>query len=235
MLSTKYLVKPRLPFVPIFRDSARGATPRWPRLKDLGTDVSKGPDVFSKSGLPNDLAEILRNMKDYNAVINLYCQGLLQDLELVVIADRRNWIQYSLVSLSSVHEFHEQFLQAHKTYEACRLGAMIYSMLVIFPLPAANRPFRRLSGMVKAALVKSCMPDSWHPSPDLLLWVLVLGGIAARNAEERVWFINALDRATDMAAVSSWEELKQVMTSVMWMESVCDPGGQTLWNEISES
>jgi hypothetical protein len=134
-----------------------------------------------------------------------------------------------------VHEFHEQFFQAHKTYEACRLGAMIYSMLVIFPLPAANRPFRRLSGMVKTALVESGMPDSWHSSPELLLWVLVLGGISARNTEERVWFINAVNRTTGMVGVLSWQELKQVMTSVMWMESVCDPGGQTLWNEVSES
>lgn len=235
MLSTKYLVKPRLPFVPVFKDSAKGQTPRWPCLDDLGTDTSKGPDVVSKSGLPNDLVEILRNMKDYNAVINLYSQGLLQDLELVVIADRRNWIQYSLVSLSSVHEFHEQFFQAHKTYEACRLGAMIYSMLVVFPLPAANRPFRRLSGMVKTALVESGTPVSWHSSPELLLWILVLGGIAAQNTEERPWFINTINGAAGMAAVSSWEELKQVMTTVMWMDSVCDLGGQTLWNEISES
>src|SRR5438046_4905831 len=99
MLSTKYLVKPRLPFVPVFKDSAKGATPRWPCLDDLGFDISKGSDVISKSGLPNDLAEILRNMKDYISVINLYCQGLLQVLELVVFVYRRYWRQYSLVSL----------------------------------------------------------------------------------------------------------------------------------------
>lgn len=108
-------------------------------------------------------------------------------------------------------------------------------MLVVFPLPAANRPFRRLSGMVKTALVESGTPASWHSSPELLLWILVLGGIAAQNTEERPWFINTINGAAGMAAVSSWEELKQVMTTVMWMDSVCDLGGQTLWNEISES
>ncbi|KAL1958746.1 hypothetical protein VTO42DRAFT_3865 [Malbranchea cinnamomea] len=236
MLSTKYLAKPRLPFVPIFKNTAEGKTPGWPSLEPadgLNLFGGDGVDPISKAALPKDLTQILQNMRDYNAVINLYTQGLLPGLGLANIADRRNYIQYSLASLSSVYEFPELFLQANRTYEPCRLAAMSYSMHVIYPLPAANRPFKRLSSLLKVALLDSEIESgSWGHAMEMLLWVLVLGGMTSRNMPERPWFVSTLYDAINIAGISTWAQLKDIMISIMWMDSVCDVGGQALWEEV---
>ncbi|KMP09206.1 hypothetical protein DIZ76_016887 [Coccidioides immitis] len=233
MLSTKYLVRPRLPFVPIFKESAEGRTPHWPTMMngvELADDGQMDPIL--KANLPYNICDVLQNMRDYSNVVNLYSQGVLPNLELASIADRRNWIQYSLLSLPSIYELDEQSIQHHKTYEVCRLAAMIYSMLVIFPLPATNRPFKRITSMTRAALAESEPLTAWGPAGEMLLWSLVLGGMAARNTPDRGWFADKLVEVLASGGPSTWEELKEVMVQVMWMDSVCDMGGRAFWEEV---
>ncbi|PGG96565.1 hypothetical protein GX51_07761 [Blastomyces parvus] len=305
MLSTKYLAKPRLPFFPIFKDSATGKTPMWPSLSsntcsipiemiNLVSDIQPAPypqvnssnnfqpintsdatepsDVFTQSNLPTPLTTVLRNMQNYNAVVNLHSQGLLPYLDLPVIADRRNWVQYELLSLSSIHEINEykqdtdpsnptpvicqqqeqipplrpRQARNYKIYEPIRLAAMVYSMLVVYPLPAANRPFTRLSRMMKAALIaaeiENIIPTPtnpyitdhcWSSATEMLLWVMVLGTMAARNTPSEDWFVERSRDAMRVVGVGSWEQLKRGLERVMWMDCVCDVGGLAVWNEVN--
>ena len=236
MLSTKYMLKPRLPLVPIFKETLAGHTPGWPSLdpvEEFGLLGGETIDPISNAGLPSDVEEILQDMRNYNAVVNLYTQGLIPHLGLANIADRRNFIQYRLVSLDPAYEFHELFLDSHKTYEPCRLAAMIYGMLVIYPLPAANRPFNRLCGLLKIALIDSDLQNgTWQLCPEMLLWVLVLGAMASRDLEQRPWFVSVLQDTVNALGISSWLSLKEIMVSVMWMDCVCDIGGQAVWDEV---
>ncbi|EGE77220.2 hypothetical protein BDDG_00157 [Blastomyces dermatitidis ATCC 18188] len=306
MLSTKYLSKPRLPFVPIFKDSATGKPPMWPNLSsntcpmpinmiNLVSNIQPTPclgdngsnnieaintsDIFTQSNLPTPLTTVLRNMQNYSAVVNLHSQGLLPYLELPVIADRRNWVQYELLSLRPIHEIneytedsepsnptpvilqqqqqpHQQQQQQHpqqlllqaynyKIYEPIRLAAMIYSMLVVFPLPAANRPFVRLSRMMKAALIAAEIENitptpanpritdhCWSSATEMLLWVIVLGTMAARNTPSEDWFVERSRDVIRVVGVGGWEQLKGAMEKVLWMDCVCDVGGLAIWNEV---
>lgn len=255
MLSTKYLQKPRLPFAPIFKETVQGATPRWP-IRTAGSPVTLAEAGDSLAGtsssspvlqanLPPDFITILQDMHNYNHVIDLYTQGLLPGLELAVIADRRNWIQYNLVSLASACEFPEQFFLAHRTYEPCRLASLIYSMLVIFPLPAANRPFKRLASMMKTALLESTSTsmssfasfdggadadvlsiagtvDCWRDARDMLAWCLVLGGMAAKGTSDREWFARQLGEVlkVDMGSMgtSSVSGSSMATRRITWAE-----------------
>ncbi|OJD18745.1 hypothetical protein AJ78_01282 [Emergomyces pasteurianus Ep9510] len=326
MLSTKCLVKPRLPFVPIFKESATGKTPKWPSLSsntcpmpvdminlvsniqpafssspssssppenninnttssttntaNNPTNIANPRDIFTKSNLPVALTTVLRNMQNYCVVVSLHCQGLLPYLELPVIADRRNWVQYELLSLKPIHEFNEytevtgtdainnsssgsgsgsnhhnssipvtqqQQHQQHqpynyKIYESVRFAAMVYSMLVVFPLPAANRPFPRLCRMMKAALVAAEVENitpynsnrnihCWSGAPEMLLWVMILGTMAARNTPTEDWFVERTGDVIKVLGIRSWEQLKGKMEMIMWMDCVCDAGGLAVWNE----
>lgn len=237
MLSAKSLAKPRLPFVPIFQETANGQTPNWPSVaRPVGINLET-TDPIAKASLPDDLKDVLHNMRDYNTVINLYSQGLIPQLELAVIADRRNYIQFTLISLPSIREIHGQFIKTHRTYEPTRLAAMVYSLLIIFPLPAANRPFPRLAMMMANALsepdVNPLTSSLWQGSRELLLWVLVVGGMAAKHTPHREWFANTLGEAirNPDGSVSTWEDVKAVLTGIMWMDSVCDMGGQAVWTD----
>ncbi|KAF3481635.1 uncharacterized protein GIQ15_04394 [Arthroderma uncinatum] len=293
MLSTKYLAKPRLPFVPIFRETAYGQTPNWPSLNPTtsnnangngNTPTTNAPDDSSSSSstntlhlllstrpmqnsiptnplspIPPNLQVILQNMREYNIVVDLQTQGLLPNLELSVIADRRNYIQYNLVSLPPSYEFPDDYVATYRLYEACRLAAMVYSMLVIFPLPAANRPFKRLVSLLINALiavdggdghgwVAECGEWPWDYGRESLdrlgleeeervsciyLWIIVMGGIASRGMPDSEWFAARFDQTVRMKGLSTWEGVKQCLTSIMWMDSVCDYGGLAFWRETS--
>ncbi|KAK2778762.1 hypothetical protein FQN52_002677 [Onygenales sp. PD_12] len=250
MLSTKFISRPRLPFIPVYKESATGNTPRWPQLNNPSDPFSPGinididapgipvppanNDIFFRAGMNADLATVLRNMQNYNAVVNLYCQGLLPGIELAVIADRRNWIQYRLLSLPSLNEFPDDFFYSNRSYEPTRYAAMIYSTLVIFPLPAANRPFVRLCSLLKSALAASDIDNGWvgAEATEILLWVVVMGGMAATGTPCEEWFIGAAVRVTKAAQIESWGQLKGILTGILWMESVCDVGGLMLWNSV---
>lgn len=239
MLSTKYMLKPRLPLVPIFKETLEGHTPGWPSLEPVEEFQLLGSeniiDPITNAGLPTDMEEILKDMRNYNAVINLYTQGLIPQLGLANIADRRNFIQYRLCSLDPVYEFHELFVEAHRTYEPCRLAAMIYGMLVIYPLPAANRPFNRLCSLLKIALIDSDIQSgTWQLCPEMLLWVLVLGAMASRDLEQRPWFVDILRDTVNVLGIASWLNLKEIMVSIMWMDCVCDIGVHAVWDEVMQ-
>lgn len=191
-----------------------------------------GFDKFGDAGLTHELVDVLRGMCEYNSTIELYSQGMIPYPNMAAIADKRNWVQHCLLSLPSVHDFDGQYFQGHRTYEPCRVAAIMYSLLIIFPLPAATAPFPRLAGMLKAALIDSELRTSWDSALELLTWILVVGGIASKNAPERIWFVAALGRLTATVRISKWEELKRVVMSFLWVESACDSAGQALWNEI---
>lgn len=238
MLATKYLAKPRLPFVPIYDETTTGHTPDWPSSEtsiELGMLVEAlRPQPIANAGLPEDLASTFYSMRDYNAVVNLHTQGVLYHLELSVIADRRNWIQYNLISIPPIYDIIDQIPDTPPTYEPCRLAAMIYSVLVIFPLPANNRPFDRLTGMIKSALVDSSMVTSWQHAMEMYIWVLMMGGIAAAGTSEISWFAAMFSDAIRSCNISTWEELKGVLRQIMWMDCVCDYGGRNLWMKATE-
>ncbi|KAM5484365.1 hypothetical protein McanCB56680_002440 [Microsporum canis] len=293
MLSTKYLAKPRLPFVPIFKETAMGQTPNWPSLNPTPINCRNGNSHSSStastnssstttttlhyllstrpmhnsiptnplSPIPPNLQVILQNMREYNIVVDLQTQGLLPNLELSVIADRRNYIQYNLVSLPASYEFPDDYIATYRLYEACRLAAMVYSMLVIFPLPAANRPFKRLVAQLVNALITvdgdegsgwAAESGQWpweygREGQDRLgseeeervsciyLWIIVMGGIASRGmGADSDWFAARFDQTLRMKGLSTWEGVKQCLTSIMWMDSVCDYGGLTFWKETKD-
>ncbi|EER44707.1 conserved hypothetical protein [Histoplasma capsulatum var. duboisii H88] len=221
------------------------------------TETTSPGDIFARSNIPTALATVLRQIQNYSTVVNLHSQGLLPYLELAVIADRRNWVQYELLSLKSIHELKEetevvgpssptsisQQPYNYKIYEPLRLTALIYSMLVIYPLPPAKRPFPRLCRMLKAALVAADIGNitpndscrnyhCWTGAAEMLLWVTMLGTMAARNTPSEDWYVERCRDVMRFVGVRSWEQLKAVMITVMWMDCVCDMGGMAVWLEV---
>lgn len=189
-------------------------------------------------GLTIELATVLVAMQVYEHTVHQFSDGALLGLDPASICDQRNLIQYTLLSLAppkdSVH-----FLRSHPIYEPIRLAALIYSVTVIFPIPPPAVPLGSLTRTLRSALRESDMRSGWASSWEaqcLLLWVLLIGGVAARDLpEERMWYIAALGRLTAQRSIKRFEDLKlQVLTKVLWLEQACDVAGRSLWAEILE-
>ena len=70
------------------------------------------------------------------------------------------------------------------------------------------------------------------PDLELLLWVLVLGGIAALGTTDRRWYVQQLRWLAAILEIYSWDHLKLTMVSILWLEIPCVFKGFNLWEEV---
>ena len=230
-------MQPVFPFVPLVDDGGQ-----TPTLWDvLGTTPNELLDhvVFNglfDLGLTNEIALVLVAMQRYERSIQLFVDGAFPDSDLARFCDERNLIQHTLLSQPS-HKDPTALSRAGSIYEPIRLAVSIYSLTVIFPLPPQTAPIITLTGQLKSALRDTNTKSTWsssHQAQRLLVWILVVGGVAARDVpEDRAWFVVALAKLTSHKGIKSFDDLKKhVLSRVVWLDRACDAAGKLLWAEV---
>jgi hypothetical protein len=125
-------------------------------------------------------------------------------------------------------------------YEICRLGLLIFSNMVLFPLPAESGVAKRLVGLLRECLLNAVIlggdRDSWGPHSGLLIWVSLLGGMSSTSASERGWYVSCLAHVmaagTTSAVPEDWHVLEeQTLLRYVWWKYMCSLSGQTVWVE----
>jgi hypothetical protein len=170
----------------------------------------------------------------------------------------RNAIHHALISLPAANGL---WGVQYALYDVSRISALIYSDLVLFPLPAETGVRGRYAALLRAAMDCVTLHAGWREEGLLLLWGCVLGGVAAAKVttsvtakddggpadcglrtgiREREWFIRKTRMCAEMLGVGldkgveeGWEEVKtKVCTRYLWWAKVCDPVGKGVWEEV---
>lgn len=163
-------------------------------------------------GTDQDLYMVISMLRDYTMMIDDHCEGR-QILTTSALIDHRNMTQHALLSLPP----------RSGTSECYRLAALIYSLLVTFPLPYCVAPFKYLVMQLMKALT------DWEGDDHMLLWVLTMGGIGATGLDERPWFISNLEATAAKIGIRTWVEARHIMTRGLWHEATNDGDGRDLW------
>lgn len=165
----------------------------------------------------------------------------------------RNVLQHRLLSLPQ-----RQFMLArdHAIYEACRLAALAFSDMVLFPLPKVTSVRPHITGMLRRAMEKwmslrqDIKPDEDDDADDeeqralaekedqLLLWITTMGALAAATSvkeEIRTWFSEALSRCSARLGITQWTDARRILKRHLWYDGVCDSPGQAVWEEAYNS
>ncbi|CAG7944305.1 unnamed protein product [Penicillium olsonii] len=194
-------------------------------------DIAHGFGRLQTIGATSEMAEAFQAAHTYVTIIKANPTSV-RDVSL--LADQRNLTQHTLISLAPASDLHAFFSLTHSaTYEACRLAALIFGVGVLFPIPAQNTPLHRLARLIQAVLHQPTASELWS-SPATrfpLLWILTLGGIAASDTPERVWYTSALRDMTSKTNIHTWASLKAVLESMLWYDAACDVAAETLWYE----
>ncbi|KIW63846.1 hypothetical protein PV04_08818 [Phialophora macrospora] len=239
--ASKYLTAPLFPFVPLVEDGEQTQT-LW---SVLGTSPNELRDEFVFGGLydlglTNEMAVVLVAMQRYGNSVQLFVDGAVADLDLARFCDRRNLIQHTLLSLPPQTDLPVSD-NPRPIYEPTRLAMLIYSVTVIFPLPPQVAPIALLIERLRAALRVTDLRTSWsssHQLRRLLVWVLFIGGIAARDMpDDRSWFVGVLKRLTAKGnRLKKFDHLKRdVLNRILWLDRSCDAAGRILWTEILDT
>ena len=169
--------------------------------------------------------------------VNHYLDGEPASLSVGALSYARTAIQHRLLSLPTAEEINLSFRTKSirlNIYEACRLTALIYGVAIIFPIPNSYKVLQNLVRSLKASIEVCGMNQLAITLPDFLLWILVLGGIAAFEKPERNWFASHVARLVKERKIDNLERIEEELTSFLWLDSACGPGGRQLWSDMME-
>ena len=185
-------------------------------------------------GMTDALLQVLDAMASVTIAIDHYLKGKPDCLTVGVIARTRTAIQKRLLLLPPDDELGIIPSSNPCLYEACRLAGLIFGIAVVFPIPNTYDVLRTLSQRLKASIEKSeiCESESLKVQY-VLLWMLILGGIAALDKAERPWFVSRLAKLVRALEID-WNSVEGILERFLWLESACSPGGQLLWFEVVE-
>ncbi|KAL7904456.1 hypothetical protein GGI35DRAFT_199736 [Trichoderma velutinum] len=166
-----------------------------------------------------------KKMHRYNTMLAYYLAGNSQSPSLANLADARNQIQHDLLSLPQGDQLDATIVPGFTAistteYELMRISLLLYSFIIIFPIPFRFGPFVRLRVLLRDVLTK---PDTYRRLPNaVILWSLTIGSIIPVH-QDKDWFEKKLTETMAWTKVSSVEELKVILKSIMWQDDVLDP------------
>ncbi|KAK3634714.1 hypothetical protein LTR56_015141 [Elasticomyces elasticus] len=161
------------------------------------------------------------------------CQGAeLSRAETKLLNDARSFAKHSTLSLpawSSLTDNDKGSFDRVELYESCRAVATIYSNTVIFPIPA------RCAGIRSAVLalreiLETCDLEVWaEEAPGYVLWLLLVGGLAAYRTRHWSFFVAALEKWIRMCSITTFESIETMANDYIWSSEACREGAAILW------
>jgi hypothetical protein len=180
------------------------------------------------------MLEVLDCMEAITIAIDYSLQGTPCGLTLGQIVRTRTGIQKRLLVLPTAKELNinTSVSSCPNIYECCRITAMIFSIAVIYPIPNTYDVLQTLVRQLKASLKVVDIENLSVDYSGVLLWILVLGGIAALGKSERPCFVSNLALINVKRLKLDWGGVEDILKSFLWLESACSPGGRRLWCEV---
>jgi hypothetical protein len=179
------------------------------------------------------MLDVIRSMKQASVKLDHYHRGGSDAPDLANIISLRNETQHRLLSISP----EPQFMSTANTlmYKICRLCLLIYSNMVVFPLPPSSGVESRLATSLMSLLASESQRycPAWHDvaTRGLLLWASVLGGISDVNDTHRTWFIKLYSMLSDELGILSWQQLETHLSQYLWLDFVLNKEAVRFWVE----
>jgi hypothetical protein len=203
-----------------------------PMLECCDSQVWKAWESSNAAGV-KALCAVVQHVCDFMIVVENHMQGRWSPRTFTVIIDQRNFVQHSLMSLKSKRELLvEGKVVEDRLYEPCRLAVIIFSFLIVFPIPPVIGPFESLTEQLLSELVEIDVREESAMRSRMLLWILVMGAIASIGLHDRQWFLIHARCLSLRLAITEWEDLKELLGSFLWFPSINNLDGQDIWNEM---
>jgi hypothetical protein len=156
-------------------------------------------------GITDNMLQVLEAMRALTLAINHYLQGKTGALTLGQLCRTRIAIERELLMLPSGKELILMAVVSPNLYECCRLAGMIFGVAVILSIPNTYHILQVYVTHLKIAVEKAGLQSLSSGNTDIsrmLLWILMLGGIAALGKPERRWFVSQLSLLVDKLIVN---------------------------------
>ncbi|KAJ0425242.1 hypothetical protein BJY00DRAFT_204522 [Aspergillus carlsbadensis] len=129
------------------------------------------------------------------------------------------------------HQLHSlAFPAGDSLNEPLRLSLLIYLNTRVWHL--GKLPIMgRLVGPLKASLVQQ-LPLFQAIAPDLVFWILFMGGMAARAYPVYPWFVTRLAETAALLGVREWRGVRALLGGFFYTDQPGETTAEDLWDEV---
>ena len=180
--------------------------------------------------------DVLEKLRNFSRVIEhtlLKPNARLNPTELIKACVL---LQYQLLSSAFVAEEDlgdDPIKGSDELGEAFLLGAIIYMKEILRELTSSATGSFIIVSKLKISLNLVNASQTAPSSSSLLLWLLVMGGLASvDNDMNRTLFVAHLVRLRRKYDFDGWEDVKERLGRVLWVGKVLDKAGNLLWDEV---
>ena len=186
-----------------------------------------------------NLANILRNSGEITVALDHYQECRPNAPRLTDLVNAANETHHKLLNLRADIPPYPSRLDFLR--DICRLAGLIYSDVVLFPLPPTTGVRPRLAEQLRSAVEQfekiepagSAQEYYGHDHNLLVMWALTLGALASLNTPEKVYFVEKLRGYVDRVPyVSEWRAFSDILGTYLWWDYIFEEPGQSLWMEV---
>ena len=187
-----------------------------------------------------DLTRSILILSQTAVALDHYCRSGNAACKLVDLIAARNTTQYTLLSLPTERDRKGTLGQENAlipVYELIRISLLIFSNMVLFPLPVTSGVSLRLAQSLKSLLTHQKLVDAshslWVGQRPAVLWALTLGGISeGLSTEERQWFRDHVALVCQWLKVDSFEDLTELLLGFIWIDRLMNDAAEVLWQDV---
>ena len=113
--------------------------------------------------------------------------------------------------------------------DVLRIGALLYLQATPRELPfAVVGP----GNLVKELREFVSNVHMWNErEAELVLWLLFMGAISARNRPDRIWYIVQIEKLMERLRLREWDVVKKKLEAFWWVSGLHEKAAKKAWEE----
>ncbi|RVX69994.1 hypothetical protein B0A52_06165 [Exophiala mesophila] len=233
LFATRFGVPPKLP-------CNRPMAPLIPDIQCIPDDVAQrmlsrlGKSLFSLQELDCESIQAVEDCCILVVGLDQYQRRTPWAPSLPSLIAARTVAQHQLATLPPISDFlasaETPTAITHQIREICRIALLMFSDMTIFPVPRVSRVKARLVSTLRKRL-EIISPDLWSLHRELMSWILMIGGVAARATTHRDWFVSIF-HARLWWYLNEWKDVKDILETYLWWDYVYFDVGLDFWMQV---
>jgi hypothetical protein len=120
-------------------------------------------------------------------------------------------------------------MEESRIFESARLAVMVFTELVLLN-DFSNATV--LAAGIKATLENADMGKAMQHTPELMIWILFIGNVAAFGTELNIWFKESFARTLSLQGLPHFETVRRGLIEFLWLEGVLNQQLKAIWTEV---
>ncbi|KAK3358803.1 hypothetical protein B0T25DRAFT_599686 [Lasiosphaeria hispida] len=170
-------------------------------------------------GIDNELAQAWRTMSEFCSIIN-FAVDSRQLISTEGFLDTMAPVMYRLLDMA---------FEAGSSNEAIRLGLLAFSSSTFLQWKYLGGSYAYLSAALRECLAKMAVLQL---PPKLVVWLIMAGAVSVLGEGDDGWLKPLLLVNIGLCDARSWGEMRDILSSLMWIGMLYDKAGKGLFDSI---